>query len=189
MYLFQCNYGICRYFCDYNQKTISLKFSFLLSCSIDFYTFFSIRKIKIPNNCLSLLHLLKLFLFGNVMVSSCGSVFIVGSSNKILINITFWYPIIVIENNHLKYIILSEPHEIYFPYIIGKEIEEQGSFGHSTGVELQLRILLLFSLLLYGQWKNLSLLHLRLSLIFFPTFSPTKIITKFLQNCFFQRTL
>lgn len=92
----------------------------------------------------------EIIFIGNVMVSSCGSVFIVGSSNKILINITFWYPIIVIENNHLKYIILSEPHEIYFPYIIGKEIEEQGSFGHSTGVELQLRILLLFSLLLYG---------------------------------------
>ena len=48
MYMFLCNFVIYYYFCEYTQRTLYLKFSFLLSCSIDFYRFFSIRK-KITN--------------------------------------------------------------------------------------------------------------------------------------------
>lgn len=66
----------------------------------------------------------EIIFIGNVMVFSCGFVFIVGFLNKIFINIIFWYLIIVIENNYLKYIIFFELYEIYFFYIIGKEIEE-----------------------------------------------------------------
>ena len=121
MYMFLCNFVIYYYFCEYTQRTLYLKFSFLLSCSIDFYRFFSIRK-KITNNCLPLLA--EIICISNVMVSSCSSVFVVCSQNKVLISTNFWYSVIVMGNNHLKYIIFSESQEAYFLYITGQEMKD-----------------------------------------------------------------
>ena len=122
VYMFLCNFVIYYYFCEYTQRTISLKFSFLLSCSIDFSRFFSIRK-KITNNCLPLLA--EIICISNVMVSSCSSVFVVCSQNKVLISTNFWYSVIVMGNNHLKYIIFSESQEAYFLYITGQEMKDR----------------------------------------------------------------
>lgn len=106
MYMCLCNIGISHYFCECTQNTISLKFSFLLSCSIHFYRFFGIRKIKIPNNCLHFLGLLKLFL-STMLQYPVVTLFIVCSQSKVLITVTLWYTIIVIENSFLKSILSS----------------------------------------------------------------------------------
>lgn len=135
MYMCLCNIGISHYFCECTQNTISLKFSFLLSCSIHFYRFFGIRKIKIPNNCLPFLGLLKLFL-STMLQYPVVTLFIICSQFKVLINITLWYTIIVIENSFLKSILSSY---YIFHKILTKKIEEQRSFCQNIRVELQLR--------------------------------------------------
>ena len=123
MYMFLCNFIIYCYFCEYTQRTISLKFSFLLSCSIDFYRFFSIRK-KIANNCLPLLA--EIICVSSVMVSSCSSVFVVCSQNKVLISTNFGTLFLLWET--IIYSILSESHEAYFLFITGQEMKNREVF-------------------------------------------------------------
>lgn len=92
LYLFLCNFGIFHYFCEYTQKTISLKFSFLLSCSIDFYRFFSIRKIlKNPKQLLAFSGFAEIIFISSVMVSSCDSMFMVAKKSSHQYNLLIRY--------------------------------------------------------------------------------------------------
>ena len=171
-----------NYFCEYTWKTISLKFHFFWVAQLIFIDFLVSERYK-TQTIAWLFWFCWNYFYWQCHCIHCGSVFIVCYQNKVLINVSLCYPVIVIAKSHSKYIILFKSKKFIFHKLM-TNMEEQRSF--IKVLEWSFISEFPTAFLINNLWlieKSLYY-HLHLFLVFFHLFSPTKITTEFWGNFF-----